>query len=354
MSSFTRILETNMSKNVDSEALVVLRRNSRRPVWFGLFWRAAIIVGLIGFLVLFHWLERDGLKDSHDGHVSFLDVIYFTMISATTTGYGDIVPIADHTRLFDALVVTPIRIMFLLIFIGTTYLFVARRSWERWQMKRIQHDLKNHIVVTGFGTQNSRAVAELIAAGSQPEDIVVIDMDEERLVRAQALGCNVLNADATRDQSLRVVQIERARSMIISAGRDDTSILICLTARHLAPRLRISISVRVQDNEIPARRAGADVVINPLDFAGLLLATADGGEHIADYLSDLASAKGKVQLIQREVEPQEVGRSLKQLSQGLGLRIIRNGVPYGFWRPQVAALEPGDVIMEIRPTINEP
>ena len=50
------------------------------------------MAALLGILILIHWLEREGLKDTHDGSVSFLDVIYFTMISATTTGYGDIVP----------------------------------------------------------------------------------------------------------------------------------------------------------------------------------------------------------------------------------------------------------------------
>jgi voltage-gated potassium channel len=63
-------------------------------------------------------MERHGLKDNLDGHVSFVDVIYFTMISATTTGYGDIVPVTENTRLFDALVVTPIRIFFLLILLA--------------------------------------------------------------------------------------------------------------------------------------------------------------------------------------------------------------------------------------------
>ena len=337
----------------DRERSMILRRKVPRSAWFGFTWRIASVVGLIAFLVLFHWVERDGLQDNYDGHVSFVDVVYFTMISVTTTGYGDIIPIADNTRLFDALIVTPIRILFLLIFIGSTYMFVAQRSWERWMMRRIQRDLDRHIVVTGFGTQNSRAVEELIAAGADPTTIVVIDLDEHRLAVAEALGCVVMNADATRDATLQAVHIGRARSMIISAGRDDTSILICLTARHLAPTLKISISIRLQDNKIPACRAGADVVINPLDFAGLLLATAHGGEHIADYLADLASARGRVRLVERKVQPEEVGRSLKDLTEGLGLRIIRNGVPYGFWRPQVAALEPGDIIMEIRPTVDE-
>jgi voltage-gated potassium channel len=331
--------------------LLLLRRKPRITGWFGIAWRIAAVLGLIAFLILFHWLEREGLKDTHDGHVSFLDTVYFTMISATTTGYGDIVPVTRNMRMFDALVVTPIRIFFLLIFVGSAYLFVARRSWERFLMRRIQRALHNHTVVAGYGTKNSRAVEELIDLGSDPADIVVIDQDEERLETAQALGCTVLKADATRDETLKAVQVERAKLLIASAGRDDTSILICLTARHLAPNIKISVAVNAQDNEAPARRAGADVVVNPLNFAGLLLATTHSGQHIADYLADLASMKGRVRLIEREARPEEIGRSLKEVSKGLGLRIIRDGTAYGFWRPQVEKLQPGDIVMEILPTV---
>jgi voltage-gated potassium channel len=333
-----------------SEELLVLRRKPRITGWLSLGWRLVAMAALLGILVLIHWLEREGLKDTHDGSVSFLDVIYFTMISATTTGYGDIVPVTDRTRMFDAIVVTPIRILFLLILAGSAYSFVARRSWERFIMKRIQRTLCDHIVVAGFGTKNTRAVKELIDLGSDPPDIVVIDTSDDRLEKAKAMGCTILKADATRDETLKAVHINRAKLMIISAGRDDTSILICLTARHHAPDLRISVAVNAEDNEIPAKRAGADVVVNPLDFAGLLLATTHGGQHIADYLADLASREGRVQLIERDIKPDEVGKSLKEISDGLGLRIIRDGTPYGFWRPQVQKLEAGDIIMEICPT----
>jgi voltage-gated potassium channel len=218
-------------------------------------------------------------------------------------------------------------------------------------MKRIQRTLRDHIVVVGYGTKNSRAVQELIDLGAEPESIVIIDHNEDRLLLAKALGCTILKADATRDATLRAVHVDRAKLVIISAGRDDTSILVCLTVRHLAPGVRISLAVNQQDNEIPAKRAGADVVVNPLDFAGLLLATTHAGHHIADYLADLATMGGRVRLVEREVLPEEIGTALKDLAQGLGLRIIRDGTAYGFWRPQVEKLEPGDIIMEIVPTV---
>ena len=327
-----------------------LRRRSPWPAWIGVAWRVAALLGLIGFMLLVHWLERDGLKDNLDGHVSFLDVIYFTMISATTTGYGDIVPVTTGTRMFDALVVTPIRLFLLLIFVGSAYLFVARRTWEKLVMKRIQRTLHDHIVIAGYGTKNRRAVEELMALGTDPKDIVVIDNNPDCIEKAEAIGCAVMLADATRDSTLRAAHVERARLLIISAGRDDTSILICLTARHLAPDLRISCAINEEDNEEPARRAGADVVVNPFDFAGLLLATSHTGQHIADYLADLASREGKVQLVEREVEPHEIGKSLNDLEGAVALRVIREGKPYGFWRTQAKKLQKGDVIMEVRPT----
>jgi voltage-gated potassium channel len=333
------------------DSRLTLKRASRRPTWFAAGWRIGAVIGLIGFIILFHWIERDDLVDQLDGHVSFEDVIYFTMISATTTGYGDIVPVTDQARMFDALIVTPARIFLLLIFVGSAYLLIARRSWEKFVMKRIQRGLQDHIVVTGFGTKNRRAVEELFELGTRPEEIVVIDLDDERLELAEACGCTVLKADATRDETLRAVHLERARLLLISAGRDDTSILICLTARHLAPKLRISMAINEKDNEAPARRAGADVVVNPLDFAGLLLATSRTGEHIADYLADLASGQGKVQLIERSVEPHEIGMPLSEVKGAVALRVIREGKPYGFWRTQAERLQEGDVIMEIRPTV---
>ena len=329
---------------------VTLRRKSPLPVWAQLGWRATLVIGLLVFAIAVHWIERDGLRDNLDGQVSFTDVLYFTMISITTTGYGDIVPVTPQTRLFDALIVTPIRIFFVLIFIGTAYTFVFRRTWEKWRMEQLQKNLCDHIIVAGFGTSGSEAVDELIALGVEPRNIVVIDSSEEALERAESLGCAILEGDATRDKTLQAVRIETAKAMIVSAGRDDTSILMTLTARHLAPKLTISVAVRNEDNELLARQAGATTVINPVSFAGLLLAGSTHGAHIADYIADLASSSGRVRLAERVVRDDECGKPLSALTRGLGVRVYRDGKPYGFWEREAKALMAGDCIVEILPT----
>ncbi len=110
----------------------------------------------------------------------------------------------------------------------------------------------------------------------------------------------------------------------------------------------ISVVIRAQDNELLARQAGASNVINPVSFTGLLLAGSAQGAHIADYMADLAGIGGRVQLRERPVAAEEIGRSLDQLtSGGRGLRIYRAGKPYGFWEPEAQQLQHGDQIVEV-------
>lgn len=328
-----------------------LRRALSIPVWGDVGIRLGLVLLLIAFVVLIHWMDRDGLKDSHDGAISFLDVVYFTMISITTTGFGDIAPISDRSRLIEAVIVTPIRLAVLFIFVGTAYQFVIRRSWEKWHMARIQKHLTGHVVVLGYGITGSQTVAELIERGTDPHCVVVVDPSEERLAQAEQLGCNVLVGDATRDEVLTAVRVSEAASILVSAGRDDTSILIVLTVRHLAPAVPLSVVVRAEDNELLARQAGADTVINPIRFTGLLLAGSARGAHIAEYLADLASVSGRVQLVERPIAADEIGKRLCDLtSGGIGLRIYRSGEVLAFQEQETTALREGDVVVEIVPT----
>lgn len=324
-----------------------LKRKSSLPIWVSIGWRVFAVLALLALAVGVHWIERDGLKDAADGHVSFLDILYFTSISVTTTGYGDIVPVSTSARMFDAFIVTPIRVFVVLLFLGTAYNFVLKRTWDKWRMAVIQKTLSGHIIVAGYGTTGSETVDELIARGRDRGSIVVIDTRQDNIDRAKACGCTVLLGDATRDQVLNDVRIQCAESMIVCAGRDDTSILITLTARHLAPALPISVIVRNEDNELPARAAGATTVVNPVSFAGLLLAGSCQGPHLSAYLMDLASYHGDVELSERPVRPDEIGKPLAVIRTGLGVRIYRDGTHYGHKAPEAATLQAGDQIVEI-------
>ncbi len=339
-----------MKTRLPATAFRPLRRHIPLPVWADIALRLSAALALVALVVAIHWFDRDGLRDGFDNHISFLDVVYFTMISITTTGFGDIAPISDRSRLIEAVIVTPIRIAVLFIFVGTAYTFIFKRSWEAWRMRRIQERLTGHLVVLGFGISGAQSVRELIERGTDPQAIVVMDCSAERLHDAEAMGCNVMEGDATRDESLLALRIQSAATVLVSAGRDDSSILIVLTVRHLAPEVPISVVVRAEDNEILARQAGADTVINPVRFTGLLLAGSAQGTHVSAYLADLASAKGRVQLVERVAGPAEIGRSLDDLpDRSRGLRLVRNGRDIGFWEDESRQIQAGDHIVTVVP-----
>lgn len=324
-----------------------LRRRSRLSDWASLWLRVALALALIGIALGGHWLGRDGLQDNIDGSITFVDIMYFTMITVTTVGFGDIVPVTQEARLFDTLVVTPIRLFVWLIFLGTAYDFLLRRVWQKWRMRVIQRQLSGHVIIAGYGTSGTEALRELIRRNVDPGSIVVIDRDERALAHAEQCGAVVLDADATRNTTWHTARIEQAATLMVSAGRDDTTILIVLTARRLSEQVRISAVIRSDDNEPLARQAGANVVINPASFAGLLLAGSTYGPHVSEYLTDLAAVHGRVALHERDATAADVGRPLTGLATGLGVRMFRDGRCIGFDQPEAAAVQLGDRIVEI-------
>ena len=167
---------------------LTLKRASGRPDWLALLLRILLVFALIGVVLAAHWLDRGGLHDNLDGEISFIDVLYFTMITVTTVGFGDIVPVTDRARMFDTFLVTPIRIFVWLIFLGTAYQFLLRNVWEAWVMNRIQDRLHDHVIVAGFGTSGEETVRELIRRGFPPQQIVVVDVRADRARRGREPG----------------------------------------------------------------------------------------------------------------------------------------------------------------------
>lgn len=328
-------------------------RNSRGSAWRALGFRVVLVLGMVGIAVAGHWFGRAGLKDGLDGEISFRDVLYFTMITVSSVGFGDIVPVSDGQRLFATFVVTPIRLFVWLIFVGSAYDFLLKGAWEKFRMSRIQDELHNHIIIAGHGESGSEAVSELLRRGTPPETLLVIEPGAVARAKAEELGVNVMDADATRNATLQAAKLRRARGLIVSTGRDDTSILVTLTARGLAPHVPIRTVIKNADNEPLAKTAGADTVINPASFAGLLLAGACEGPHMAEYLADLAATDGRVSLRERGVAPAEVGQPLSALKTGLGVRIYREGRPIGFWQADACVLKAGDMIVEIVPASDD-
>jgi voltage-gated potassium channel len=309
--------------------------------------RAVAVLVLVGIALGGHWIDRAGLRDNSDGAVSFLDIVYFTVITVTTVGYGDIVPVSTSARMFDTFVVTPIRIFVFLIFLGSAYSFMLRQGWERWRMGLIRRELKGHVIVCGYGRSGTAAVAELLERGHEPGGIVVVDERADRLRLAEELGVATVEGDATHNRVLSIAKVETAAQVIVTPGRDDTAVLIVLTIRRLAPHAGIAVAIAAIENEMLARDAGATIIVNPVSFGGQLLAQCTAGPHIADYVADLVTRGGTVELRERAVRPDEIGRSVREIVGGQVLRLYRGDRAIGFWEHEAMALAAGDTLIEV-------
>ena len=256
-------------------------------------------------------------------------------------------PVSDRARLIDAIFVTPVRIFVWFLFLGTAYQFLIKKVVEDLRMTRLQKDLKNHILVLGFGGSGTTAVRELIAQGVPASEIVVVDAREAQVQAAADHGCIGLNGDATREELLRVAGADRARATILALGRDDTTVLAVLTLRTLNRRVRIVATVQESENRKLVRQSGADAIVAPYQVGGFLLADAVTSLTSAELLTDLLSCEGDMSLVETRARPDEVGRPARELAGKLVLAIRRDGLTLRFWESGAMRVQDGDVLISI-------
>lgn len=310
--------------------------------------RALAVLAMFLLVMAVFWWDREGLRDHLDGQISFTDVVYFTMVSVTTVGYGDIVPITPRARIIDALVVTPIRLFIWLIFVGTAYQLVLQQLIEDFRMRRLQSKLQQHVIVCGYGHSGRCAAAELVARGMDKQKILIVDQSQSRLEEAAEHGYIGILGDAGREETLRESMLETARALFVCTDRDDTNVLIVLTARNLSSSVRIVTRVEEAENEKLLKQSGANATVLPSRVGGILMADSLDSSVLASYVMDLISAGGRVMLIERESRPEEVGRLPVEMGESLILRVVRGAQAFGFWEPE-ARIREGDKLVVISP-----
>ncbi len=310
--------------------------------------RLLIAVGALVATALIVYFGRDGyLDNNNDDGISLLDAFYYSTVSVSTTGYGDIVPVSDLARLLTTVFVTPLRLIFLITFVGTTVELLTERSRQAFQIQHWRTRVRDHTVVVGFGTKGRAAVETLLAEGAEPTNIVVVDTDRARLDAASALGLVTVTGNATRSSVLRIAGVQHAAAIVIATNRDDTAVLVTLTARELSASIRIVASVRESENVHLLRQSGANSVIVSAETAGRLLGAATTTPAVVEVIEDLLTPEAGFAISEREVEESELGGSPRHLAD-IVLGVVRGGKLRRVDASSVDALERGDRLLYIR------
>jgi voltage-gated potassium channel len=309
--------------------------------------RLAVAVALIVFVALVSYAGRDGYTDPEDGEMSLLDAFYYSTVSITTTGYGDIRPVSDSARLATTLLVTPARVLFLIILVGTTLEILAERSRQAFRLSRWRKRLREHTIVCGYGTKGRSAINTLLGKGEARDQIVVIEPSSSARAQAIAAGLATVAGSAESQEVLLEAGIREASAVVVAADRDDTAVLITLTARELNAKATIVAAVREDENVHLLHQSGADAVITSSGAAGRLLGLSTKTPEVTEVLEDLLTVGGGLDIVEQEIDADGAGPARPHASEPIVLAVVRQGKVLRFDDPEAAELRPGDRVIEL-------
>ena len=281
------------------------------------------------------------------------DAFYMTLTTMTTVGYGEIHPLTQAGRVFNS---------FLIAF-GVTTIFIAIGAmtqtiieWEfggllnRRRNKRMIDRLKNHYIICGYGRVGRGAASELAHAKAS---FVIVDTEPERVELAMMAGHLAVAADATRDETLHQVGVERARGLVTALATDADNLFVLLSAKGLNPKIYIAARAAEEGTEEKMRRAGADAVFAPYSITGHRLAQSMLRPHVVQFLDFTTTDLGKdIAIEQVPVDPASelVSRTIREIQLGRELGVIVMAIRTGdgqmlFNPPADTALRGGDYLI---------
>ena len=171
-----------------------------------------------------------------------------------------------------------------------------------------------------------------------PADIVVVDENPAALERAKSAGLVTVRGSATNSEVLRLASAQHAKAIIVATNRDDSAVLVTLTARELAPKAKIIAAVREAENQHLLEQSGADSTVVTSETAGRLLGIAVQTPSVVEMMEDLLTPDAGFAIAEREVTPKEVGGSPRHLTD-IVLGVVRDGKLLRVDDAQVDALE---------------
>ncbi|MDO4910240.1 MAG: potassium channel family protein [Corynebacterium sp.] len=316
--------------------------------WTLIFRRVVYSIILLIAVAVIVYVDKGGYSED----LTFIDAVYYSAVSLSTTGYGDITPVTQQARIVNIFVITPMRIAFLILLVGTTLSVLTEQTRRTLMIQRWRKKMRNHTVVIGYGTKGRSAVAALLADGVPPGQIVVVDTDQHALDLASGQGLVTVNGSATKADVLKLAGVAKARAVVVAPNMDDTAVLVTLSIREIAPSATIVASVRESDNAHLLRQSGADSVVISSETAGRMLGLATVTPSVVEMMEDLLSPDEGFSIAERVVGEDEVGANPRHLAD-IVLGVVRSGELYRIDSPEAETVEPGDRLLYVRRVFGE-
>jgi voltage-gated potassium channel len=226
----------------------------------------ALIYGIVGSYVL---------RDEFHGLHTLVDAVYYTLVTYSTLGYGDIVPVTTNAKIFTcSMIIIGVSsfVAALTVLVGP---LIEKRMKGVFSFMNKFNSLKDHVIICGYNLTAAH-IAKTIAG--QEIDCIFIESDTEQAQNIKQAGYNVIIGDSANSKDLLRANIEAARALVCAFTNDADNIVAAMTAQnfkhHPTRRAPLKIVIRIdkEENLSKAAKVGADSVISPAVIGGELMA----------------------------------------------------------------------------------
>lgn len=249
---------------------------------------------------------------------SWSDALYMTVITLATVGYGETNPLGDRGRIFtiSLILMGVISIGYLVNrFTEAIVQGYFQEGMRLRQRRRLIDTLTEHYILCGFGRTGRQIALEFKAEGIP---FITVDSDIDQIEAAQELGCIAALGDATLDETLLKVGIERAVCLVAALPSDAENLYTVLSAKTLNPQIRAIARASTEEALTKLKRAGADAVVSPYITGGRRMAAAALRPQVLDFMDGVLSGSDRSFYLEEFLlDPQAcpaVGQTLREAS----------------------------------------
>ena len=291
--------------SASDKQLLEVRRRLRNAALAAL---GALVFGTVGYMIL-------GRETGH----GFIDSLYMTVISLTTVGYGEIIPMEHHPwgRVFT-MVLLVFGLGLLAYFASTMTVFIFEghlgQVFWRQRMRKAIGEMKEHFIVCGDRIVAAHVIDELRRVQRPVVSVVPLGSTLHPLASEGELP--TIEGDPADEDTLRDAGIMRAAGLVSAMESDRENVLVTLTARQTNPIMRIVSMLIEVKNEQKLRRAGADAVVNTSMIGGLRVASEMIRPMVVTFLDSMLRDRDKnLRIDEVTIEPGSpaIGRKIGTL-----------------------------------------
>ncbi len=297
-----------------------------------------LFVGSFGFMLIEHW--------------DFLDSLYMTVITISTTGFEEVHPLSQYGKVFT--------IILLVMGIGSiaytggraAQLLIEKQIFRRKKMSKKLEELKDHYIVCGYGRMGRYICEELESA---KVDFIVVDNESDKIDKLINMNYLYLNGDATSDEVLTIAGVMKAKGLVAVLSTDAENVFTTLSAKVLNPGLYVVARAVEEETESKLKKAGANRVVKPYEIGGNRMAELLLRPGVIEFI-DVVAREKNVDLSMEEIMVNEksslIQKTLAELPIRKDLNIIIvsiNKTKGGFiYNPQSSTvIEQGDKLIAL-------